>query len=252
MKDDTDYQTFKERVQSSLANKERHRFVEFSQREHRSDLPFAAIQSISGGKYMSHWRGVEVFKDPLDLVIYQQLISEVSPQTIFELGTYTGGTALWMGDLLNTLEIAGHIYTVDIDSSLPEDIVKNHPKITFIEGDINKIELVFPEQLLAKCPHPWLVIEDAHINIIGSLEFFHKGMQSGDYFIVEDTNPDSPAVSGMGLFEDMEYIPFGMGKLKELEKVMEVYGKDYWVDSRYTDMFGFNATWNWNGFLRRK
>lgn len=251
MQDDTNYQAFKQRIQSYLAEKQRHRFVDFSKRERRSDLPLSAIAAISGGKYMTHWQGIEVFKDPLDVVIYQQLIAELSPKTIFELGTYTGGTTLWMADLLKSLDIDGHIYTVDIDGTLPDNKVKKHPKITFIQGDLNRINSVFSDEILPRSPHPWLVIEDAHINVVGALEFFHNWMQSGDYFIVEDTNPDSPAISGMGLFEDMEYVPFGPGKLEELEQFMQVRGNDYRVDSYYTDMFGFNATWNWNGFLRR-
>jgi len=53
---------------------------------------------------------------------------------------------------------------------------------------INWIEKTFPESFVKDLPHPWLVIEDAHENIDGVLEHLLQYMQTGDYFIVEDTS----------------------------------------------------------------
>ena len=52
------------------------------------------------GKYATVWRGVNLMKDALDMVIYQQLMWDVRPKTIFETGTYTGACALWMADTM--------------------------------------------------------------------------------------------------------------------------------------------------------
>jgi hypothetical protein len=46
---------------------------------------------------------------------------------------------------------------------------------------------------IQKLPHPWFIIEDAHINVVGVMRHFHKHLLKGDYLIIEDTNPLAPA-----------------------------------------------------------
>ena len=227
------------------------RFVDFFTRESRSDLDPDAVRSLCRGKYLMHWKGLEIMKDPLDIVIYQQLIWELKPKSIFELGAYVGGTAAWMGDILRTYNIQGHVYSVDLDLTLIDERAKAQPYVTFIQGDLYRVEQIFPGSFLQHCQHPWIVIEDSHVNVTGSLAHFHRWMQPGDYFIVEDTNPDTPAVAGMGLYQELGYERWGEGKLNELRDFMRTYGADYRVDIYYTDMFGYNGTWNWNGYLRK-
>ncbi len=227
------------------------RFVDYFTREHRSDLGRDAIKALSRGKYLMQWRDIEVMKDPLDLLLYQHLLWELKPQTIFELGAYAGGTAIWMGDLLQSYHTTGHIYSVDIDLSLLHEEAKAHPRVTFLEGDLSAIDKVLPPTWLKACPHPWLVIEDAHVNVVAALSYFHQWMHVGDYFIVEDTNPESPALSRMGLDESLGYAPFGTEKLDELRTFMQTHSAAYRVDTYYTDMFGYNGTWNWDGFIKK-
>lgn len=227
------------------------RFVDFFRRENRSDLDLDAIKALCRGKYLMHWKEIEVMKDPLDLLLYQQLLWELKPKTIFELGAYTGGTALWLGELLQTYGIGGHVYSVDIDLSLLDQRATAHPHVSFIAGDLATIAQVLPAAWLRTCPHPWLVIEDAHVQVVASLRYFHTWMQAGDYFIIEDTNPDAPAISGMGLDEALGYQPYGMEKLNALQTFMASHGAAYRVDTYYTDMFGYNGTWNWNGFIKK-
>jgi cephalosporin hydroxylase len=89
------------------------------------------------------------------------------------------------------------------------------------------------------------------VQVVESLSYFHRWMHAGDYFIVEDTNPEAPAISGMGLDESLGYTPYGTEKLDELRTFMETHGAAYRVDAYYTDMFGYNGTWNWHGFIKK-
>ncbi len=41
-----------------------------------------------------------------------------------------------------------------------------------------------------------MIVEDAHVNVDGVAEHLHQFMQSGDYFIFDDTNPIGPAEGG--------------------------------------------------------
>jgi cephalosporin hydroxylase len=252
-----EYEGFGEQTKQMVNNaraslqQDQRRFVDFFSRKHRSDLGRDAIKALSRGKYLMHWQDVEVMKDPLDLLLYQQLLWELKPQTIVELGAYAGGTAIWMGDLLQSYGSTGHIYSVDIDLSLLHDAAKAHPRVTFMQGDLAAIAQVFPPGWLAARPHPWLVIEDVHVHVVESLSYFDAWMQAGDYFIIEDTNPEAPAISGMGLDENLGYEPYGTEKLDELRAFMDMHSAAYRVDAYYTDMFGYNGTWNWHGFIKK-
>lgn len=125
----------------------------------------------------------------MEMVIYPMLIYELRPKTIIEIGAFKGGSAVWLADQLQLFEIECQIYSVDRDISLLDERAKKDDRIHFLEGDSNKIDEVFPAEMLSGLSKPWLVIEDAHVNIVGILAYFHQnGLQSGDYLILEDTN----------------------------------------------------------------
>jgi cephalosporin hydroxylase len=224
------------------------RFVLLSEREMRSDIPREAIRAISEGKHFISYRGIPMAKDPFDKLLYETLFFELQPRTIIELGAYTGASALWMADTLQTYELDANVYSVDIDLGLVDSAVQNHPHVTFIQGDCNNIAAVFPPQMLADLPHPLVLIDDAHVNIEGVYKYFHQhGFQTDDYLIVEDTIPWIPGTFGKS-DSDAEW---GDWKWREIRGFFEAHKGEYFVDRYYTDFFGYNATWNWNGFFRR-
>ena len=57
---------------------------------------------------------------------------------------------------------------------------------------------------MANVTHPLVLIDDVHINTPGILNYFHQFLKPGDYIIVEDTCPNSPACSNF-LDENCEY-----------------------------------------------
>jgi cephalosporin hydroxylase len=108
--------------------------------------------------------------------------------------------------------------------------------------------------MLRELPHPLVVIDDAHVNIAGVYRHFHEhALQEGDYLVIEDTIPWMPGSFGpadeTGEAGDVE--EWGDWKWHEILRFFEEHGRSYRVDRYYTDFFGLNATWNWNGFVRR-
>src|SRR5262245_66493979 len=86
-----------------------------------------------GEDYMymrTYWMKVPCEKCPLDLWIYQEIISEIRPDLIIETGTRFGGSALFMAHILDLLG-KGEIITIDIDSTLSRPI---HPRIKYVHG----------------------------------------------------------------------------------------------------------------------
>jgi cephalosporin hydroxylase len=213
------------------------RFVPIESRRWISDLAWSyqLLRSIEKAKTNMrecaqpplHWKGAVLMKDPFDLAIYQMLVQELKPQTIIEVGAYHGGTAVWFADLLDLLKIDGHIYSFDINT---DQIIAQHPRVTFLHADSNDIS-TFDHSLLASLPHPWLVVEDAHVNIREVLHMFDRYTEPGDYLAVEDT------------FAPTYYIPF--------RKFAADTSERYRVDTRFTDLFGYNMCWNHNGYLKR-
>ena len=180
------------------------RFQRISQRQDYSDWPARAQECISKGKYVARYRDFYVCKTPEDYVLYQELFSLVKPATVIELGTLSGGNAIWIADTLKLLNVQCQIYSHDLDlSNLSEKVKALKPdNVTFIQGDSFTLEKSLSSQFLSKLPHPWVIIEDAHANTRGVLEYFHDFTVEGDYIVVEDTNLDIPKKAGTGCTTD--------------------------------------------------
>ncbi len=230
--------------------KKDNRFVPLSQRENNSDMlntirvggsAEAAIQlyhAIQMSKWSPdgtpkiHWKGVRLLKDPWDFAIVPMLLWELKPKTILELGTYEGGAAIWMVDLLKNMDpnLDTKVYTWEYDASL---VKIDHPDVKVIIADLNQDpKKLFNEEWLKSLPHPWLVCDDAHVNTPAILSHFHPFIEEGDYVVMEDTHGMQP------------------GKYKLLEDFCTQY-PEYYVDTFYCDYFAHNFTWNWNGYLKK-
>ena len=229
------------------------RFQKIAEREDRMISSVAEFQSNFDGRYFIFHRGIDLLKGCHDIVIYMQLLGHVKPATIIEIGAASGGTTIWMADMLKLMDIECNIYSMDIDLTLLHDRVKKFqpPNVKFIQGDSYKVEEALTPELLHTLPHPWIVIEDAHENFPDILKYFHTYMQVGDYFIVDDTNPHSFITTGMRkVYPDCKG-EWGPGKLNWLRRFLTEHNQYYAVDSFFTDLFGYNVTTNWNGFIRR-
>jgi len=75
------------------------------------------------------WLGVPIFKCPLDMWIYQEIVVETRPEVIVETGMYRGGSALFLANVCDVLD-HGRVVTIDIK---PEP-VPEHPRITYLHG----------------------------------------------------------------------------------------------------------------------
>lgn len=133
------------------------------------------------------WKGLRLLKDPETQATYHNLLWELKPKTIVELGVYSGGSLIWFRDLAKAFGFSCTVIGVDIDLSrcqIQEDDMSN---IKLIRGDCN-----FPEKLeFGKLEHPILFIDDAHCNTFNILKYglVNDILKTGDYFIIEDTIP---------------------------------------------------------------
>lgn len=195
-----------------------------------------SMKSIYKGHFGVTYREVPALRCPFDFVIYQMIVSKIRPDLIIEIGTYNGGSALYLADLMNNI---GHglVHTIDIKNHA-KDLVQEHPRIrVFTEGwekyDI-KEAATFPVVL---------VIEDGtHVyeDTLGALKKFAPLVTLGSYLIVEDGIVDE---LGMGK-------EFHGGPLKAIREFLKT-NLDFEIDRHWCDFFGKNVTFNVNGYLKK-
>ncbi len=194
------------------------------------------INSIDNGHHKVTYRGIKAIRCPFDYVMYQMIIAEVEPDLIIEIGTRIGGGAYYLADLLDNIG-KGVIHTIDILDEV-DPIVKKHGRIEFFINGWAGYDLD-----LARKYDKILIIEDAsHLyeDTIGILNKFHALVNKDSYFIVEDG-----IINELGLEKK-----YNGGPLKAIREFLQTH-PEYIVDRKWCDMFGTNATFNVNGYLKK-
>jgi len=212
-----------------LARRDAGRYQDYSLRREMqgSEMPPYVLTMSQGLLDVPRWRGIPLVKTVFDLSLYPMMLWEMKPRTILETGSGAGGSALWFADMAASLGLDCRVYSLDIRKPSLE-----HPGVTFLKGDCNAIEQALPSDLLERLPHPWMFIEDAHVNVAGVLEWIHAFLQSGDYMVVEDTT--------------------GHDKQAQTAPFVAAHSSEYKVDTRYTDFFGYNACSSRDSIWRRE
>lgn len=154
------------------------------------------------------YAGVKLSKLPEDLRTYEHLLWSDRPDTVIEIGTQYGASALWFRDRLRTLQRYGlidqpRVVTLDIDQSLARrEIPRADPDyesgIHILEGDVRDpaITEAVRELVGQRC---FIVEDSAHEydTTYAALSAFAELVPTGGYFIVEDGSVDIEALRVM-------------------------------------------------------
>ena len=144
------------------------------------------------------WRGAPIQKFPTDLLVYQEIIHELRPRVIVETGTYHGGSALFLADMLALCGGDGHVVTVDLTQMEREP----HPRITYICGSSIDPNVIAQVREATTGLSPVLVVLDSDHradHVTAEMEAYWQMVTVGSYLIVEDTNLNGyPVWSGHG------------------------------------------------------
>ena len=183
------------------------------------------------------WMGLEARKNVLDAWVYQQIICEVRPEILIEIGNAAGGSTLYLAHLL---DLVGRVdvIAVDIDHS---QFQARHPRIHTVTGDSAAPETLGRVKALAR-GRQGLVIHDgdhSREHVLADLRAYAEFVQVGGYFIVEDTIID--------LFRAGD----GLGSVNGPLKAVEEFVKE---DPRFevdAERENFVLTFNPRGYLKR-
>jgi cephalosporin hydroxylase len=202
------------------------------------DAPLRRVLPVLQQRIMEQttYFGVATLKNPLDFWIYQELICELQPDVIVEIGNHCGGSTLALAHLCDALG-KGRIIGLDITHARLAAIARQHPRITWVEGDACAS---YPRVAdLVRASDRVLVIEDSahtyeHTRAV--LRTFSPLVKPGGYFIVED------GICHHGLEVGPQPGPY-----EAVESFIEER-PDFVIDRTREN---FLITWNPKGFLRR-
>jgi cephalosporin hydroxylase len=212
------------------------------ERSYRSGLPRDVLLRMQQALHHQRYRGVQMVKNPLDLMLYYRLVERVRPATIIEIGSKAGGSGLFFGDLMLNLGIEGRVHSFDV---VPAENV-SHPNVTFSYGNGRNLDDVLEAGGIAAMSRPLLVVEDAdHTEeTTGAvLAFFHQHLELGDWIVVEDGNLSD-------LYPEI-YPEGNSGPHRALQAFFRRHAADYRIGAEYCDFYAYNGTSASNGFLER-
>ncbi len=158
------------------------------------------------------WQGVPTLKCPLDLWVYQELLWLVRPQLVVELGTWAGGTATFLADMmdLHAADRTSEVVTVDILNDeafaphaesyprlapFPVRIRPAHPRVTYLHG--SSVDAAVVQSIVGKArgKQRVMVIADSdhsYEHAYQELQQYHDLVTPGSWFIMEDTDGHGP------------------------------------------------------------
>jgi cephalosporin hydroxylase len=182
-----------------------------------------------------HWFGYRTIKTPMDMWIYQEIVTETRPEVIVECGTAFGGSALFFASLFDLLG-RGEVVTIDIEAQ--QDLPK-HPRISRIIGSSTDPAVTEEVRRRVRGRRTMVVLDSDHHepHVSGELRAYGPLVSFGCYLVVEDTN-----VNGHPVRPD-----HGPGPMEAVEAFLPT-APEFQVDRRRER---FMLTLNPGGFLKR-
>ena len=183
----------------------------------------------------TYFLGVPVWKNPLDLWLYQELLHEVRPDVLVEAGTKFGGSAYYFARLFDLLD-HGEVVTLDVK---PQPNRPRHPRITYVTGSSVDPAVVEEVDALIAGRRALVVLDSAHRrdHVLEELRIWSSRVPVGSYVVVEDTHADGhPVTTG-----------FGPGPWDAVDLFL-AENDAFEID---TSKHKFFFTWNRRGYLRR-
>lgn len=186
------------------------------------------------------WMGVKVYKCPMDLWIYQEILHAERPSVVIETGTAAGGSALFLAHVMDCIG-EGRLLTIDV----AEGPRPSHPRIQYIRGSSTDPQvLARVEGLLRPEDRVLLILDSLHNrdHVLAELRMWSGLVRPGGRIIVEDTN-----INGHPVHTDFPPDQ-GPGAWEAVEEFLRVSG-DFEVDRLAERLL---LTFNPGGYLRRR
>lgn len=219
------------------------------------ELHQPAMRDYWRGRALQHlhdsYAGVPMSKFPEDLRVYEHLLWLDLPDTVVELGTQWGGSALWFRDRLAAIRAYGRIVreptvvTVDISQLGPRHKLEecgNAAGITLVEGDLTDPRVA--ERVGSLIGERCLLVEDsAHTEETtrAALELYAGFVPPDGFMVIEDGCVDD---------EELRFADWPRGVRPALDAWLQSPGGAGFEVRRDLELYG--VTCHPSGFLQRR
>jgi cephalosporin hydroxylase len=163
----------------------------------------------------TRWLGVPTAQNPNDAWIHQEIIASVKPDFIVEAGTWNGGSAALWATILQQVNPAGRVITIDIKDyvtaakELP--IVKE--KVDFLIGSSVEPAIVAEVKKRVNEKKVLVILDSNHSkqHVLAEMKAYAPLVSKDSYMIVQDTN-----VNGHPVLPN-----FGPGPMEAVNEFLE-------------------------------
>lgn len=149
------------------------------------------------------WLGVPVYKNPCDMVIFQEIIYKIQPDLIIETGTGKGGSSLFFATIMESIGMSkGRVISIDVSaehSFFKRTMASSRiiSRIRLINGESIDPEVVKIVKNIVdfKPSQKVLVVLDSWHEksyVLKELEIYSKFVSLFSYLVVEDTHIHNP------------------------------------------------------------
>ena len=147
----------------------------------------------------THWQGVGVLQNPMDMWMKQEILYETRPDYIIETGTALGGSAkfyttVWPGKVI-TIDTRHELTPIGKQpktTSAPFDAVGAGvlPRVEYVVGKSTEKKIVESVRKKVKGKRVMVILDSDHSkeNVLAEMNAYGPMVTRGCYMIVEDTN----------------------------------------------------------------
>ena len=144
--------------------------------------------------YQFSWLGIPIIRFPDDIVVFQELVWELQPERVIEVGVARGGSVILTASLLKMAGGNGRVLGVDIDiRSHNRTRIENHPMsdvVDLVEGSSIGAETLKAVDAWLKDDEADIVVLDSdhtHDHVLGELSAYGNRLRVGGYLVLPDT-----------------------------------------------------------------
>jgi cephalosporin hydroxylase len=198
--------------------------------------------SHTWNKGYTKWLGHVIYQNPMDLMMFQEVIWNTMPDVIVETGTYYGGSALYFATVLEHLNKKARVITIDTNQECTP--TAKHPQITFIEGNSVSPAVVKQVKGMIKRSDKVMVVLDSEHHekhVASELELYAPLVGYDMYLVVCDTNLGGNPIE---LVDVPKSYKGPMGALQKFLKTHPEFVHNDWCERFY-------LTFNPGAWLRR-